>query len=106
MKAGPDSGSSLWRLAGGPLAWAAHFLLCYATTAIWCAKAGLHAPGGGLRLLLWGYTGVALATIVLLGWRAWRRGQFLGFVAFLLCGLSFVAVLYSALAIAIVGTCR
>ncbi|MGB7839915.1 MAG: hypothetical protein WBL40_17580 [Terrimicrobiaceae bacterium] len=29
---------SLWLLMISPTIWAAHFLLCYLTAAIWCAK--------------------------------------------------------------------
>lgn len=117
----PESRASLWSLAAGPATWALHFLLAYATTAIWCAKG--PATGIGLQVLLWSYTGVALVVIALFGWRGLRRHgwgsaslphdaasagdrhRFLGFATFLLCGLAFVAVLYSALAIAIVGGC-
>ena len=34
------------------------------------------------------------------------RHRFLGFATLLLCGLSFVAVVYVALAVAVIGTCR
>ena len=120
----PESRASLWILVGGPATWALHFLLCYVTAAIWCAKSARLAPSPSLRTALWSYTAIALAAIALLGWRGLRqhlwgsaslphdaasagdRHRFLGFATFLLCCLSFVAVLYSALAIAIVGSCR
>ena len=76
------------------------------------------------RVALIAYTVVALAVIVAVGWRSWRQHQwgdaelphdaasagdrhrFLGFATLLLCGLGFVAVVYSALAIGLIGTCR
>lgn len=120
----PRHRTSLWLLVGGPATWAVHFLASYATAAVWCARHARLPPTTDLRLLLWGYTAVALLVIALFGWRGLRqhrwgaadlphdadsagdRHRFLGFATLLLCGLSFVAVLYSALAIALVGSCR
>lgn len=119
----PEHRASLWQLVAGPTTWALHFLFTYVTGAIWCAKAPWPADTGQLQMLLWGYTIAALAVIALFGWRGLRqhlwgretlphdeasagdRHRFLGFATLLLCGLSFVAVLYSAMAIAIVGGC-
>lgn len=121
----PESRGGLWRLTAGPAIWALHFLLCYVTAAVYCAKAPVAAvPLGGVRIALWAYTVLALAAIAYAGWRGWRqhrfgnselphdeatagdRHRFLGFATMLLCGLSFVAVVYMALAIAAIGTCR
>lgn len=121
----PERTESLWRLTGGPVVWSAHFLLSYVTVAVWCAKASSRAaPLGDARLLLAAYTVAALALIVFFGWRGFRqhslgkatlphdedsaqdRHRFLGFATLLLCGLSFVAVLYVAIAIVLIGTCR
>lgn len=114
----------LMHLTAGPLAWALHFLLCYITAAVYCAKAAGGVPLGGVRLVLWLYTIAALAVIARFAWRGWRahraghrplphdagtaadRSRFLGLVTFLLCALSAAAVAYSALAIAVIGTCR
>lgn len=112
-------------LTAGPSTWAIHFLLCYVTAAVWCAKAASRAvPLNGVRSALVAYTVLALAAIVFFGWRGLRqhrwgsatvphdeataadRHRFLGFATMLLCGLSFVAVVYVALAIAVIGTCR
>lgn len=119
----PERRASLWLLAAGPATWALHFLLCYVTAAIWCAKAVFPAATGPLHALLWSYTAAALAVIAWFGWRGLRghrwgeaslphddasagdRHRFLGFATLLLCGLSFVAVLYSALAIVLVRGC-
>lgn len=121
----PERAESLWMLTGGPLVWAAHFLLCYITVAVWCAKVvAREQPLGDVRLWLAAYTAVALALIAFLGWRGWRqhrwgqatlphdansagdRHRFLGFSTLLLCGLSFIAVIYVAFAIVLIGTCR
>jgi len=120
----PESRASLWKLIGGPSVWAVHFLLCYVVVAIRCAKAGRAASLGNVPAVLWTFTALALLAIAVFGWRGLRqhrwgseslphdaasagdRHRFLGFATFLLCGLSFVAVLYSALAIAVVGSCR
>ena len=121
----PENRASLWGLIAGPLIWAVHFLLSYVTAAIWCARAAtVAAPLGTARVALVAYTVVALAVIVVVGWRSWRQHQwgdaelphdaasagdrhrFLGFATLLLCGLGFVAVVYSALAIGLIGTCR
>lgn len=121
----PESRASLWMLTSGPATWAVHFLLSYVTAAIWCAKAAtVAAPLGTARAALFAYTVVALAVIAGVGLRSWRQHQwgdaelphdapsagdrhrFLGFATLLLCGLSFVAVMYSALAIGMIGTCR
>lgn len=121
----PESRASLWLLTAGPATWAVHFLLSYVTAAIWCARAAtVAAPLGTARVALVVYTVAALAVIVVVGWRSWRQHQwgdaelphdaasagdrhrFLGFATLLLCGLGFVAVVYSALAIGLIGTCR
>jgi len=112
-------------LIGGPMVWAAHFLVSYVTAAIWCAKAATEAaPLGSARIALAAYTVVALFAIAALGWRGWRkhrwgsaqlphdaasaadRHRFLGFATLLLCGLSFIAVVYMALAMSVIGSCR
>ena len=119
----PESRASLVKLVAGPATWALHFLAGYVTAAIWCAKSPWPADTGKLHALLWGYTAVALAVIAIFGAGALRqhfwgqaslphdaasagdRHRFLGFATFLLCCLSFVAVVYSAMAIALVGGC-
>lgn len=116
---------SLWLLTVSPAVWSAHFMLCYVTAAIWCAK---FAGGGGgfatVRLAIGLYTVFALAVIGLTGWRGWRRHQlgtataphdddtpedrhrFLGFATFLLSALSFVATIFEALVAVFFSDCR
>jgi len=121
----PEKPSHLWALAASPALWAAHFLLSYATAAVWCAKfAGTNGSLGPARAAIAVYSVAALAGIALVGWRGARRHsvgeasvphdddspedrhRFLGFATLLLSGLSFVATIYSALAAAFVGSCR
>lgn len=117
--------SSLVPLVAAPAVWAAHFLLSYATAAIWCAK--VAGPGGsfaGARLAIAGYTVAALGALAALAWRAWRdhravdlalpddrdtpagRHRFITLASLLLAGLAVIAIGYAALAIALVGSCR
>jgi hypothetical protein len=117
--------ASVWMLTTGPTVWAVHFLVCYVTAAVWCAKAALPAaPLDGVRVVLGGITVVALLLIAWFGWRGLRqhrfetatlphdaptagdRHRFLGFATMLLCGLSFVAVVYVAFVLVIIGTCQ
>lgn len=108
-----EQNQSLWMLTVSPLIWAAHFLACYLTAAIWCAKVD-----GGLmpvRTAIAIFTIVALAGIALTGWLGYKRHRyadgepphdldtpgdrhrFLGFATLLLSGLSFVAVIYAGM---------
>jgi hypothetical protein len=102
--------------------WAGHFLACYASAAVFCAR---FADGGlgTLRLALAAITVLALAGIVfagILAWRQWGFGTgdpphddptrqdrllFQGFATLLLAGLSFVAVAYQALPVAFITDC-
>src|SRR3546814_7990489 len=74
----PDAGmKSPWTLIAGPTTWALHFLACYVTAAVWCAKMSRAATLGEARLALWALTVLALAVIAWFGWRglqAHRRG--------------------------------
>ncbi len=121
----PRSRGGLWMLVAGPVVWALHFLLSYITVAIHCAKvANYDASLGGAATALWIYTALALLVIVAFGLTGWRRHRhaesspphdaptpadrhrFLGLATLLLCALSFVAVVYAAFAITVIGTCR
>ncbi len=97
------------------MVWAVHFLACYLTAAIWCAKAGRVAELAGVRVAVATSTLVALGAIVYVGAEGLRRHRlgtatvphdfdtresrhrFLGFATVLLSGLSAVAVVYVAL---------
>lgn len=129
--AGGGRALGLWWLVGGPLVWAAHFLLAYCTAAIWHAKvAPADTPGPSLHLVIAIYTGAALLVLGLMTWRSLRhlRGgdarprdagrpgcdrdspadaqRFLGLASILLAGLSAVAVLYAQTAVTLLGGFR
>jgi hypothetical protein len=123
--AADEENQTLWILPAAPAIWAAHFLLCYVTAAIWCGKlAGPGASLGTVRVAIAGYTAVAFAGIAIIGWVAYRmhslgnetvphdadtpedRHRFLGFATLLLASLSAVATLYTALAAVFIGTCH
>jgi hypothetical protein len=123
MRLLPKEIEGLWTLFTAPVIWAGHFLACYATAAVFCARFG-GAGFGTLRLVLAAITVLALGGIVFAGvlaWRQWGFGTgdpphddptrsdrllFQGFATLLLAGLSFVAVTYQALPIALVTDCR
>ncbi len=121
----PERPSYLALLAASPTIWAAHFLFSYCVAAIWCEKAAPASGAlGAAGVAIWVATAAALCAIAAVGRHAWRRHRygdaelphdfdspedrhrFLGFACALLSGLSAVAVLYSALAVALVGSCR
>jgi hypothetical protein len=125
MKTLSEKKESLWRLIVSPMIWAGHFLLCYITAAVWCAK--FAPPDGSLEPVRWAiavYTLVALAGI---GWNgrdglrrhrfgegstphdfdsAEDRHRFLGFATALLAGLSGVATVFAALVVIFFKDCR
>lgn len=116
---------SLLLLTASPVVWAAHFMLCYITAAVWCEKlAGPDKSLGEVRIAIAAYTAIALAVIGIVGWIGYRRHsfgrgtlphdddtpedrhRFLGFSTLLLSGLSAVATLYAALAAVLIGSCH
>jgi hypothetical protein len=115
---------SLWLLAASPAIWAAHFMLCYLTAAIWCAK--LAGPDGSIGVVRWAialYTVFAVAGLGVIGWVGYRkarwgglgvphdadapesRRRFLGVATLLLSALALVAILYAALVAAFIWSC-
>lgn len=121
----PEHRESLWWLAAGPSVWAGHFLACYLTAAIHCARvADRDLPIPEVRTALVVYTVVALLAIAWIaryGYRRHRVGtaavphetdspqdrhRFLGFATWLLAGLSAVAVIYGSMVIFVFGSCR
>jgi hypothetical protein len=122
----PEHEESLWSVAASPLIWALHFVVVYALAAVWCGK--LAAPDGSLTVVRVTFallTAVALAAVVWLGWRGYRRHRlggtatashgadtpedrhrFLGYVALLLSGLSALAIIYEALVVVMIRSCR
>jgi hypothetical protein len=115
---------NLWTLVIAPTVWALHFLLCYIAAAIHCAKAGRLESLHALRPTLVVATLLALLVVAIAGYVAWAhttiegdppphqestyedRVRFLGFSKLLLAGLSFVAIVFTAIPAFIVGDCR
>ncbi|MDO9106982.1 MAG: hypothetical protein Q7U57_18745 [Methylovulum sp.] len=107
--------SSLWMLVVPPTVWALHFLFSYVYTAVRCAKSGSVEAIVDIR------TGITVATVVALllvaasGYVAWTQSRidgdlrpyqdstdedrlhFLAAATLLLAGLSFVAILFTAI---------
>lgn len=121
----PEEKETAWRLVMAPVVWATHFLACYGTASIWCAKvAGTAGSLGGARAAIAAYTVAALIAIAMIGRAGQRRHRhgletephdfdtpgdrhrFLGFATLLLSGLSAVATLYAAMAAAFITDCR
>ena len=123
--AAPAPPARLWWLTISPGIWALHFLASYLTAAIWCAKlAGREGSLGGARIAIAAYTVVALAAVATMGLRSHRRHatgtatvphdfdtpedrtRFLGFASLLLSLLSAVAIVFAALPLLFIETCR
>jgi len=120
----PKEIESLWTLFTAPVVWALHFLACYVGAAVFCEKPGfLGNDFDNLRLAIGVLTVLSLATIVLsaaLAWRQWGFGtddpphdaptrqdrlHFQGYATLLLSGLSFVAVIFTAMPALFVFEC-
>lgn len=120
----PKEVESLWTLFTAPVVWALHFLACYVGAAIYCEKPGvLGATFDTLRIGIGLFTLLSLAMIALaaaLAWRQWgfgggdpphddptRRDRLLfqGYATLLLSGLSFVAVIFTALPVLFIAEC-
>lgn len=116
---------NIWMLFVAPGIWAVHFMLCYVTAAVWCAKApSALEPLGAIRTTVFVYTVLALGAIAVVGWMGYRahtygsaplphdedtpedRHRFMGFATLLLAGLSGLAVVYAALVAVFVETCQ
>ncbi len=115
----------MWRLVVSPLIWAAHFMACYVTAAVWCAKqADRGADISPVRWAILAYTIVALIGIGFNGWGGWRRHRFgdetlphdvdtpgdrhrfLGFATVLLAALSGIATVFAAIVALYFRDCR
>lgn len=120
----PREIESLWTLFTAPVVWALHFLACYVGAAIFCEKPHLFGTDFtlfGIALLC--VTIVALLTIAgaaFLAWRQWGFGTgdpphdeptrrdrllFQGYATLLLSGLSFIAVIFTALPALFIDAC-
>ncbi len=120
----PKEVESLWTLFTAPVVWALHFLGCYVGAAIFCEKPRfLGLDFDGMRIAIGLFTLACLAMIVVsaaLAWRQWGFGtgdpphddptaedrlRFQGYATLLLSGLSFVAVIFTALPALFITTC-
>lgn len=121
----PREVETLWTLFTAPVVWGLHFLACYVLAAIFCAK---RLPAtvsfDALRIGLVILTVAALLMIVMSAWLAWRqwgfgaddpphdeptrssRTLFQGFATLLLSGLSFVAVIFTAIPLLFLAECQ
>jgi hypothetical protein len=120
------TGTDLWRVIAAPVVWALHFLFCYVYAAVYCEKAGRDASLHEPTLVIVGATIVALALISLSTHHLWKvrgrsltdndfefehntpeeRHRFLSHVALMLCALSAIAVLYVAIPMLYLSSCR
>lgn len=119
-----ESNQSLWMLVISPAIWSIHFLACYITAAVWCAKfAGPRGSLTGVRIAIAGYTILALVGIAAIGWWGYcrhrngpatvphdfdtpeDRQRFIGFATLLLSALSAVATLFVAMVAVYVERC-
>lgn len=120
----PKEVETLWTLFTAPVVWALHFVCCYSAAAIFCEKPGfLGHDFDNLRMSIALLTVLSLGVIVLsaaLAWRQWGFGtgdpphdaptredrlQFQGYATLLLSGLSFVAVIFTALPTLFITEC-
>lgn len=120
----PRQVETLWTLFTAPVVWALHFLACYLGAAIFCEKPGfLGTDFDNLRIAIGVVTLLSLGMIVLsaaLAWRQWGFGTgdpphddptrrdrllFQGYATLLLSGLSFVAVVFTALPALFITEC-
>jgi Kef-type K+ transport system membrane component KefB len=116
MRLIPKEIETLWTLFTAPVVWAAHFLVCYIGAAVYCAKPELVGLSfSAVRAGIAAATVIALSLIALSAWLAWRqwgfgtddpphddptrrdRSLFQGFATLLLSGLSFIAVIFTAM---------
>lgn len=124
MRLIPKQIETLWTLFTAPVVWAAHFLVCYVGAAIYCAKPELVGLSfNAVRAGIAAATVIALSLIALSAWLAWRqwgfgtddpphddptrrdRTLFQGFATLLLSGLSFIAVIFTAMPALFVTEC-
>lgn len=125
MKRRDDDWDSLWWTVASPAVWLAHFLASYITVALWCEKAVGRADSlGRARLAVLVYSAVALGLVGAVGWRSYLRhrfnadlvphdfdnregrARFMGLICLLLSALAAVGIIYVALPVFFVETCR
>ncbi|RFC62580.1 hypothetical protein DYI37_15120 [Fulvimarina endophytica] len=120
-----QTADNLWTLIAPPTIWAFHFVICYVVAAVRCApNTGPFEAILATRWFILAFTLVCLLAIALIFRRSvveWRghgsgtvndednptaRERFLEFSTILLAGLSFLAVVFTALPAAFITDCR
>jgi hypothetical protein len=106
--------------------WSLHFLVCYVGAAIYCEKLGRDAALDPVRVLVVLATAVGLAVVGVSTRGLWRvrgrsltdddfdyehnspeeRHRFLSHVALMLSALSAIGMIYVALPVFLLGSCR
>lgn len=119
-------GTDLWRVISPLVIWSVHFVFCYVWAAIACEKAGRAASLDDTRLVVLVATGLALALIGLGVASLMRvrgrsltdndfefehnnpeeRHRFLSHMALMLSVLGAVGVIYVAIPVLVLETCR
>lgn len=115
---------NLWTLVVPPTTWALHFLFCYVYAAIRCAKSEPAATLDDVRIAIAVATVVSLLVVLISGYIAWAhsrvagdsppyqhsteedRLRFLAVAKVLLAGLSFVAIVFTAIPAFMFEDCR
>jgi len=115
---------TLWTLIVPPTVWAGHFLFCYLLAAIMCARGAIDLSFRAYGWLVVVVTMLSLALVVAAGLIALAqeriagdppphdrgtqeaRLRFLAKSTVLLSGLSFVAILFTALPVVFLQDCR
>jgi hypothetical protein len=120
------SGTDLWRVILAPVVWSVHFLVCYVGAAIYCEKLGREAALDPVRVFVVLATVAGLAVVFVSTRGLWRvrgrsltdddfdyeynspeeRHRFLSHVALMLSALSAIGMIYVALPVFLLGTCR
>ncbi|WP_416357099.1 hypothetical protein ACLNGM_02840 [Aureimonas phyllosphaerae] len=116
---------SLITMIATPTVWALHFLFCYIAAAVVCApNTNIFEPIGGVRATIAVATFASLVFCWFAGIRAWREWKQAGgkpphdkptdddrerqmeLASVLLSGLSFLAIIFTALPALLVADCR
>ncbi len=122
----PGEGTDLWRVLAPLVIWGAHFLFCYVWAAIACEKAGRASALDSTQIAVLIATALALALIGIVAAGLMRvrgrsltdndlefehntpeeRHRFLSHMALMLSVLGAVGVIYVAIPVLLLDTCR